>query len=243
MYVYVVSNNPLLHSLNMRLLRAVQQLLETDDHGLRLTQCDLWGKRGSEETSFSKYSNSDQRVHCDYPNHTLVVPPSWDRPEVVSIIVYFDDSAAVGGETRVVPRRDPEDPAYASSGADYRLLQTPGARADMLWVNDRTHAESYLEEVAPEVHRFRQEHLYPRECKVGFETGSILFYRHDIWHRYTSCKTFDAIDSSHSAPCVISAQRDPTAAWSHEKISKHCVPPCGVRLGQPLEQRASEENV
>lgn len=176
--------SPMVYRLNMRLLRAVQQLLQTDDHGLRLTQCDLWGKRGSEETSFTKYCNSDQRVHCDYPNHTLVVPPSWDRPEVVSIIVYFDDSSVVGGETRVVPRSGPDDPAYTGSGADNRLLQTPGARGDLLWVNDRTHAEAYLAEAAPEVHRFREEHLYPRECKVGFETGSILFYRHDIWHRY-----------------------------------------------------------
>lgn len=167
--------------LNMRLLRAVQQLLGTDEYGLRLTQCDLWGKRGSTETSFSMYCNSDQRMHCDYPNHTLVVPPLWERPELVSIIIYYDDSTAVGGETRVVPREGPDDPAY---GGLHHLLLTPGARGDMLWVNDRTHAEQYLEEGFPEVHRFRAQHLYPRERRVGFEIGSVLFYRHDIWHRY-----------------------------------------------------------
>lgn len=171
--------------LHMRLIKAVHQLLETTNDGIRLTQCDLWGKRGSEETEYSRFCNSNQRIHCDYPNHTLVVPPQWDRPEVVSIIVYYDDSSAVGGETRVVPREGKHDPAYHSSSAAVNpLLLTPGARGDILWVNDKEHAESYLKAEFHDVYLFRQQHLYPREKKIGFETGSVLFYRHDIWHRY-----------------------------------------------------------
>jgi hypothetical protein len=192
--------------LHTRLLRAVHQLLGTEADGVRLSQCDLWGKQGTAgdtNTAFTKYSNSDQRIHCDYPNHSLVMPPLWESPEVVSMIIYYDDSGEVGGETRVVPREGPNDPAYhhldcasdnastsdngsgsgSGSGSAFPLLLTPGARADLPWVNDCTHAEAGLREDFPEVYRFRQQHLYPRERKVGFETGSVLFYRHDLWHR------------------------------------------------------------
>lgn len=168
----------------MRLLRSVHQLLGTDPYGIRLIQCDLWGKRGSTDVTFAKYCNSNQRIHCDYPNHTIVVPPDWSNPEVVSIIIYFDNSSEVSGETRVVARHGSDDPAYHAEDMN-PLLLTPGARGDILWVNDRAHAEAYLVEEFPEVHKFREQHLYPREAKVGFEVGSVLFYRHDIWHRYT----------------------------------------------------------
>ena len=177
------SEDLIIHRLSVRLISAVTQLLGTAHDGVRLTQSDLWGKRGNHDTTYTKYCNSNQRIHCDYPNHTLAMPPSWDRPEVVSIIVYYDDSSSVGGETRVIPRLGADDPAYNIFNGQRTLLLTPGARTDMLWVNDRDHAEAYLQEQAPDVYEFRRDHLYPRECKAGFTVGSVLFYRHDLWHR------------------------------------------------------------
>ena len=222
----------------MRLLRAVHQLLGTPDDGIRLSQCDLWGKRGSVDNNFSPYCNSNQRIHCDYPNHTLVMPPSWENPEVVSMIVYYDESKFVGGETRVVPREGPADPAYHNLSSP--LLLTPGGRSDLLWVNDCEHAEEYLKKNFPDVHKFRQEHLYPRECKVGFETGSILFYRHDIWHRYVSrsvkiclqiCNTllYNIVNLFILLTLLLAflflTQRDTPCGGSNQKDTKSCVPP------------------
>ena len=40
------------------------------------------------------YSNRDQRMHMDYPNHYLTHPPPWNQPEAVAAILYFDDVAA-----------------------------------------------------------------------------------------------------------------------------------------------------
>lgn len=187
--------------LHIRMINAIAQLMGCSGEDLRLCQSDLWGKRGhsADATVFGPTCNADQRIHCDYPNHTLVVPPSWESPEVVAAIVYFDDSAVKGGQTRVVPRQNGDDPAYkigtgigwGDYGADTLMeganpiLLTPGARGDMLWINDRTHAETNLQENRPDVHKFRQEHLYPREQKVGYQFGTVLFYRHDVWHRGT----------------------------------------------------------
>mmetsp|Transcript_23852 Transcript_23852/g.34985 ORF Transcript_23852/g.34985 Transcript_23852/m.34985 type:complete len:365 (+) Transcript_23852:35-1129(+) len=172
--------------LHMRLITAVTQLLGCNSDDLRLSQADLWGKRGYTEPKYDAYCNMNQRIHCDYPNHTLVMPPSWDNPEVVSIIIYYDDSATVGGGTRIVPREGSDDPAYTSSAESVSpLLLTPGARGDLPWINDKDHAEEYLRAHHPEVHKFRQEVLYPREKSVAYGVGTVLFYRHDIWHRGT----------------------------------------------------------
>jgi ectoine hydroxylase-related dioxygenase (phytanoyl-CoA dioxygenase family) len=139
--------------------------------------------------TYLPFCNANQRIHCDYPNHSLVMPPAWEHPEVVSIIVYYDDSAVTGGQTCVVPRAGAHDPAYTAAEEEegeegqHPLLLTPGGRGDLLWVNDRDHAERYLADRHPEVAAFRREHLYPREQPVQFRAGTVLFYRHDVWHR------------------------------------------------------------
>jgi hypothetical protein len=56
--------------------------------------------------------NSDQRMHVDYPNHTLLHPPRWETPEAVEMIVYLSDHELVGGGTAIVPRRGADDVAY-----------------------------------------------------------------------------------------------------------------------------------
>lgn len=166
--------------LHPRLLAAVAQLLGVPVWDVRLTQAEVWPKYGREEgSSGGELDNSDQRMHCDYPNHTLVHPPPWGAPEAVELIVYLSDEAACGGATAVVPRQGPDDPAYA-----YPIVHTPGVGA-LEWVNDRLSAEAYLARAAPAAAAFRAEHLYPRERAAAYAVGTTLFYRHDTWHRGT----------------------------------------------------------
>ena len=164
-------------TLHPRLLRAMAQLLGIAVHELRLTQSEVWPKYGRSRTSDDPFDNDDQRIHVDYPNHTLLHPPPWDRPEAIEAILYLSDSADCGGETRVVPREGPSDPAYA-----WPIVASPGIGAQP-WINDRELAEAALSRDAPELAEFRATHLYSRERAVRFRRGTLLLYRHDTWHR------------------------------------------------------------
>ena len=166
-------------TLHPRLLGAVSQLLGAPVADVRLTQSDLWPKYGRDVHSGEPWDNDDQRIHVDYPNHTLTHPPTWDAPEAVEILLYLSDVADCGGATRVVPREGEGDPAYP-----YPIVATPGVGA-LEWTNDRASAEARLDREAPEVARWRAENLYAREVEVSFRVGSVLFYRHDTWHRGT----------------------------------------------------------
>lgn len=161
-----------------RLLCAVGQLLGVSPSELRLTQSDLWPKYGRPEQTGEVYDNRDQRIHVDYPNHSLVHPPPWDRPEAVELILYLSDHASTGGSTAVVPRTGPDDPAYR-----WPIVDSPGI-GDLDWVNDRDAAEAYLAETRPEIAPWRAE-LYRREQHTTFTPGTVLLYRHDTWHRGT----------------------------------------------------------
>ena len=166
-------------TLHPRLLTALTQLLGVDVADLRLTQSDLWPKYGRAAPSAHPRDNRDQRIHVDYPNHTLLHPPHWESPEAVELILYLSDVDECGGPTAVVPRRGRDDPAYP-----WPIVKTPGVGA-LHWVNDREQAEAYLREEAPEIAAFRTEHLYPRERYVRYRFGTVLLYRHDTWHRGT----------------------------------------------------------
>ena len=164
-------------TLHVNLLKAVADLLGTEIKDLRLTQSDLWPKYGRLSKS-SEQDNQDQRIHIDYPNHTLAHPAPWDRPEAVEMIIYFDHVEITGGATAIVPRKGEEDPAYR-----WPIIDSPGIK-NLRYINDRASAESYLSEKRPELTEWRQS-LYERERHVFFEPGDILFYRHDTWHRGT----------------------------------------------------------
>ena len=163
-------------TLHPTLLQAAAHLLGVTTAELRLTQSDLWPKYGGRVPADDQ-DNTDQRMHCDYPNHSLVHPPPWANPEAVEIIIYLNDHDDCGGATALVPREGPEDPAYP-----WPIVQTPGV-AGLDYVNDRSKAESYLAQQNPAVAAFRQQHLYAREVVAKFQFGSVLFYRHDTWHR------------------------------------------------------------
>jgi hypothetical protein len=168
-------------TLHPKLLGAVAALLSVDIGELRLTQSDVWVKYGRTAAD-SDYDNADQRIHCDYPNHMLTHPPPWDSPEAVEIIIYFADVADCEGSTAVVPRKGPQDPAYP-----WPITQTPGVGA-IPYINDRSRAEAYLQQHDPAAAAFRAEHLYARERLAQYRFGSVLFYRHDTWHRGTPLK-------------------------------------------------------
>ena len=166
-------------SLAPELLSACAQLLDVPVCELRMTQSDLWPKYGPESDQVMPSGNADQRIHVDYPNHTLTHPPRWDEPDAVEIIVYLDEVADCGGATAVVPREGPDDPAYP-----WPIVGTPGVGA-FEYVNDRASAEAYLGERDPALARWRAEHLYGREVRARYGFGSVLMYRHDTWHRGT----------------------------------------------------------
>ncbi|MDP6377187.1 MAG: hypothetical protein QF515_00255 [Pseudomonadales bacterium] len=61
-------------TLHPELLASVTQLLTTPVTELRLTQSDLWPKYSRAERTAGVLDNADQRIHVDYPNHTLAHP-------------------------------------------------------------------------------------------------------------------------------------------------------------------------
>ncbi|MCB1693025.1 MAG: phytanoyl-CoA dioxygenase family protein [Pseudomonadales bacterium] len=161
-------------------LQGVAQLLDTPVTELRLTQSDLWAKYGRDER-LGRGDNADQRIHVDYPNHTLAHPTPWDRPEAVEVIVYFDEAEVTGGGTAFVPRQGKDDPAYR-----WPIVDSPGI-GDLKYVNDRALAEAYFAEQRPDLAEWRTS-LYEREKQADFRPGDVLFYRHDLWHRGTPMK-------------------------------------------------------
>jgi len=169
-------------SVHLRLIHLVTQLLGTDD--IRLSQAEAWKKSGIDSTKFSSRKPTaphDQRIHCDYPNHTLVHPSNWDTPDSVSVILYLSDYEECGGGTAVVTRSGKADPAYKSG----TLVLTPGVTGH--WINDREMAESHYKSKLPEIHSFR-ESLYRREVVARYKRGTVLVYRQDLWHRGTRIK-------------------------------------------------------
>lgn len=167
-------------TLTPRLLAAVGQLLDRPIVDIRLTQSDFWPKYGRDGpgSADGRYDNNDQRIHVDYPNHMLVHPAPWDRPEAVEIIVYHSDHRDSGGGTAVVPRQGPDDPLYP-----WPIVASPGI-GDLPYLNDRATAEAYLADHRPELVSLRQG-LYDREVETDFRPGTVLLYRHDVWHRGT----------------------------------------------------------
>lgn len=164
-------------ALHHNIQQTVSTLLDTMPHNLRLTQAEVWPKYGY--TSTSPDSNSDQRIHCDFPNHTLTHPPPWNSPEAVEMIIYLSNVADCQGATALVARQGEDDPAY-----QYPITEMPGFGL-LEWKNNKTCAEEYLREMAPQAAEFRATHLYPRESYANYNFGTILFYRHDTWHRGT----------------------------------------------------------
>ena len=161
--------------LNEQLIVAVQQLLDTPD--VRLLQADLWPKIGVEVDEHNAQANTDQRMHMDYGNNT-VLHPDWQTPEAVAAIIYYDDCEHTAGGTAFVLREGDTDPVYQAP-----FIHMPG-QAGKPFFNDRNTVENWFDKNDPDAHKLRSL-LYDRERLVNFKPGTILFYRHDLWHRGT----------------------------------------------------------
>ena len=155
------------------LILAAQKLLGTQD--VRLIQAGLWPKIGVADEHHEAQANTDQRMHMDYGNNT-VLHPQWDTPDVVAAVVYYDDCDETGGGTGYVTRRGVDDPVYQPP-----YVNMPGQAANPFF-NDRATVENWFKENHPNIYELRQQ-LYEREQVVQFTPGTILFYRHDLWHR------------------------------------------------------------
>jgi hypothetical protein len=64
---------------------------------------------------------------------------------------------------------------------------TPGVGA-LEWINNRAAAETHLAEIEPSTGTWRADVLYARERPIAYRPGTVLCYRHDVWHRGTPVK-------------------------------------------------------
>jgi len=160
--------------LHEQFIAAVGQLLGTFD--IRLALAHFWPKIGAAAGTQAQDS-SDQRMHMDYGNNTIL-HPDWHQPDAVTAIVYFDDSDEVAGGTGFVTRTGESDPVYQPP-----FVHMPG-QAGKPFINDRASAEQWFKENDPDAYKLRQQ-LNEREAVVAFKPGTVLFYRHDLWHRGT----------------------------------------------------------
>ena len=161
---------------NEQLITAAQTLLGTN---VKLIQCVGWAKHGLKEgDTGGDQSNSDQRMHFDAYNNTLLCPPPFETPNVVAAIVYLSDTDECGGTTAIVPRQGSEDKWYQRSHS--QVMPGIGGRP---FINNRSAAEIMMTERGED-----RTELYEREVITPFKVGEVLFYRHDVWHRGTKVK-------------------------------------------------------
>jgi hypothetical protein len=163
-------------AVNELLIAAAQTLLGSS---VKLIQCVGWAKHGlDEEDDSDKQSNSDQRMHFDAYNNTLLCSPPFETPNVVAAIVYLSDTVDAGGGTAIVPRQGSDDKWYHHSRS--QVMPGVGGRPFM---NNRAAAETMMTERGED-----RTELYEREVIHPFKVGDVLFYRHDVWHRGTPVK-------------------------------------------------------
>lgn len=182
-------------ALHPNIIGSCQQLL--NDQDVVLNQAVAWPKYGHVESS-TELSNRDQRVHQDWPNHTLAMPDDIHRPaDVVACLAYISDTRITGGGTAVVGKLphdgdDGNDDDYYGNDDDYfdpayvmsdcvRALPGVGPHP---FINDRRSAEQYFARKDPRSHAFRR-YLYERETRLAPSGGSVLFYKLTTWHRGT----------------------------------------------------------
>lgn len=173
-----------------------------------------------------EYANTDQRIHMDFPNHTLTHPSEWNNPEAVAIIVYLDEGA--GGETAYVERQGSNDKAY-----EWPYVHMPGF-GNVPWINDKTLAEEYLQTHHPDAFRFRQK-LYAREKRVQYKLGTVLFYRLDLWHRGTPLN----LNRNRAVMNLLFKKRDVAhitswhRGWAHNAYNTWSLNALGARVYPP----------
>ena len=149
-------------TLHPRIIVACRQLLghdPSDISSLRLLQSQLLTRTGpplaANSTSNDLFTNTyGQRIHPDYPNNTLLVPPAFNTaPEAVQVLLYLSDVHDVGGTTAVVPCEGLDDEAYFSSTDP---LAGQLGNPPHIWTNDRRLTEKLCSESDPQRAAFRK---------------------------------------------------------------------------------------
>lgn len=159
------------------IINCVKKMLNTDN--ILLVQADAWGKEGKDD--YSNYSNNNQRMHMDYGNNSFLHPSNWDEPECVAMIVYLSDIKKTGGGTALVPKNNNTNKLY-----NFPYKNMPGI-CNYPFYNDKDSAEEYFLNKDKDIYNFRKD-LYENEIITEADTGDILFYRLDVWHRGTPVK-------------------------------------------------------
>ena len=117
-----------------------------------LYQCDAWAK-------FTGDADYDQPFHCDYANHTLVVPGDDPSERAINFMIYITDVTDDLGAIHYVAAPD----AALIVGADHAALPASAAGADAM-----------------------QHALKARERSGAAAAGSIFAYSLDVYHRGTN---------------------------------------------------------
>jgi hypothetical protein len=94
------------------------------------------------------------------------------------MIIYYSECEEVGGSTALVARQGADDEAF-----QWPLIKQPGYNG-IPFINDRYICEEWMKENEPDMFKFREK-LYERERPVKYNKGTVLLYRHDVWHRGT----------------------------------------------------------
>lgn len=160
---YSILNHLTLHP---KIIKYCKTLLNTSD--IRLIQSDFWNKTNNGKTHMD--SNSDQRMHMDYPNNYLTHPNNWRNPDYIAIIIYFSDHLEYGGETSVVPRLSDKDYLYKPPYTNNIGL------GNYKWANDKYSVEKYFKENYPDVYHFRKK-LYE---KVYYHIKKVVYFFIDM---------------------------------------------------------------
>ena len=94
---YPASSAINLISLHPKLIALARALLGVND--VRLYQSHTWAK-------FTGEADYDQQFHCDYGNHTLLVPSDDPARRTVDFVIYFTDVTKAHGALRYVTKPD-----------------------------------------------------------------------------------------------------------------------------------------
>ena len=144
---YSGSVNLNLISLHPKLIATAKSLLNVES--VQLYQSHTWAK-------FTGFSNYDQKLHCDFGNHTLTVPSTNLTSSTVNFLIYVSDVTDQQGPFQYVPK------SISDIILGNRALQIPK-------LDDGTY-----------------EQLQAAAKSIVAPSGSLIIYGLDVFHRGTN---------------------------------------------------------
>lgn len=138
--------------LHPQLIEFARQLLGVEK--VHMYQCHTWAK-------FTGETNYDQFLHCDYNNHTLLVPSDTVAERTVDFILYFTDVTDAHGALHYVTRPDAN-----------QVLGEGAVRA--------------VETLTSTMKQSDQDKLQELERSAAAPAGSLVAHSIDTFHRGTN---------------------------------------------------------